>query len=141
MIKSNILRTKILKISIIVALLLQVAFIILKLTKVISWGWLWVFAFSWIPGIVGIIGLIIMLVSFRKALYLIPFALTVLGASCYSETHPSNMGTAVFDGQTVLIFAPVMEQMQIQEGDTLTLAQWEEVVSASVQWSNDQKNN
>ena len=35
--------------------LLQIAFIILKLCKVISWSWLWVLAPTWITAIIVVI--------------------------------------------------------------------------------------
>ena len=35
--------------------LLGIAFIILKLLKVITWSWVWVLAPIWIPTIIGII--------------------------------------------------------------------------------------
>ena len=35
--------------------LLAIAFVILKLTKVISWSWWWVLAPIWIPFLLGII--------------------------------------------------------------------------------------
>lgn len=39
--------------------LLTIAFVILKLTKVISWSWWWVLAPIWIPFAIGLIVLII----------------------------------------------------------------------------------
>lgn len=41
--------------------LLQVAFIVLKLCKVIDWSWFWVLAPTWIAAILAIISLIITL--------------------------------------------------------------------------------
>ena len=35
--------------------LLAIAFVILKLTKVISWSWWWVLAPIWMPSLIGII--------------------------------------------------------------------------------------
>jgi hypothetical protein len=43
--------------------LLGVAFIILKLCKVISWSWLWVLAPFWIPAGIGLLVLIVYLIS------------------------------------------------------------------------------
>jgi len=42
--------------------LLAIAFIVLKLTKVISWSWLWVLSPLWMPVALGIVLLIIYLV-------------------------------------------------------------------------------
>ena len=42
--------------------LLQIAFIVLKLTKVINWRWIWVLAPTW-----GMFVLIILVVIFAKA--------------------------------------------------------------------------
>ena len=48
-------------------LLLTLVFIILKLTNVISWSWLWVFSPIWISFLVGLIliliGLIIVVIA------------------------------------------------------------------------------
>jgi hypothetical protein len=41
--------------------LLAVVFIVLKLTHVISWSWLWVLAPIWIPFAIGIVVLIVAL--------------------------------------------------------------------------------
>ena len=43
--------------------LLLVAFIVLKLTGVISWSWWWVFAPLWIPLLIGIT---VVLIAARK---------------------------------------------------------------------------
>lgn len=43
--------------------LLLVAFIILKLCKVINWSWLWVLSPIWIPIIIFIIALIIEIIG------------------------------------------------------------------------------
>jgi len=43
--------------------LLQIAFIVLKLTKVITWKWVWVLAPTWISAI--IVGIILILI-FRR---------------------------------------------------------------------------
>lgn len=45
-----------------VAGLLGIAFIVLKLCKVISWGWLWVLAPFWIPLGLGLLVLAIYLI-------------------------------------------------------------------------------
>lgn len=42
--------------------LLTIAFIVLKLTGVIDWSWLWVLAPIWIPTIIAVIVLVIFLV-------------------------------------------------------------------------------
>lgn len=42
--------------------LLAIAFIVLKLTSVISWSWWWVLSPIWIPNAVGLIIAIIVLV-------------------------------------------------------------------------------
>lgn len=47
--------------------LLTIAFIVLKLTKVISWSWLWVLAPLWMPAIfVVVVAIIIVLIGNRK---------------------------------------------------------------------------
>lgn len=47
--------------------LLGLAFIILKLTNVIEWSWVWVLAPLWIPAaIVGVIMVIILIVMIAK---------------------------------------------------------------------------
>lgn len=43
--------------------LLQVAFIVLKLTKVINWSWIWVLSPIWITTLIFIIALLIYLLS------------------------------------------------------------------------------
>lgn len=43
------------------ASLLGLAFIILKLCKVINWSWLWVLAPFWIPASIAIIAVIILI--------------------------------------------------------------------------------
>lgn len=40
--------------------LLTIAFIVLKLCKVISWSWIWVFAPLWIPAIPIIVALLVL---------------------------------------------------------------------------------
>lgn len=40
--------------------LLTIAFIVLKLCKVINWSWLWVFAPLWIPIVIVIIASVIL---------------------------------------------------------------------------------
>jgi len=42
--------------------LLTIVFIVLKLTKVISWSWLWVLAPSWIPLALVVLFLIIVVI-------------------------------------------------------------------------------
>lgn len=42
--------------------LLAVAFIVLKLTGVINWSWLWVLAPLWIPAVIAVVILLICLV-------------------------------------------------------------------------------
>lgn len=42
--------------------LLEIVFIVLKLTKVINWSWLWVLAPIWIGFVIGLIFLIIFIV-------------------------------------------------------------------------------
>lgn len=46
--------------------LLQIAFIILKLCKVINWSWLWVLSPLWISSIIGIILIVIKLIVYKK---------------------------------------------------------------------------
>ncbi len=46
--------------------LIQVAFIVLKLCKVINWKWLWVLAPTWIAGLVIIIVTAVTVVIERK---------------------------------------------------------------------------
>lgn len=46
--------------------LLQIAFIVLKLCKVINWSWVWVLAPLWINIILVIIGAIILFIWIRK---------------------------------------------------------------------------
>lgn len=43
--------------------LLTIAFIVLKLTGVIDWSWLWVLAPIWIPTAIAVIVLVIILVA------------------------------------------------------------------------------
>lgn len=43
--------------------ILQVAFIVLKLTKVISWSWLWVLAPTWIMALFWVVLLIVLWVK------------------------------------------------------------------------------
>lgn len=43
--------------------LLTIAFIVLKLCKVINWSWIWVFAPLWIPAIPIIIALLVITVG------------------------------------------------------------------------------
>lgn len=48
-------------------IILQIAFIVLKLCKVISWSWLWVLAPTWIPiAVFVIVALIIVGVNHIK---------------------------------------------------------------------------
>lgn len=44
-----------------VAGLLGVAFVVLKLTAVIDWPWVWVLAPFWVPLALGVVGLLIAL--------------------------------------------------------------------------------
>lgn len=44
--------------------LLQVAFIVLKLTHVINWSWWWVLAPVWIPGIIFSLVVIVFLILY-----------------------------------------------------------------------------
>jgi hypothetical protein len=46
--------------------LLTVAFIVLKLTKVIGWSWWWVFSPIWIPAILVLIWLAIMFWAYNN---------------------------------------------------------------------------
>jgi len=47
--------------------LLQIAFIVLKLCKVITWSWIWVLSPLWISAIiVAVLSVIIMLLKVRK---------------------------------------------------------------------------
>ena len=47
--------------------LLQVAFIVLKLLKVINWSWWWVLAPTWITIILGIVaGVVMVLLATKK---------------------------------------------------------------------------
>ena len=46
--------------------LLLVAFIVLKLCKVITWSWWWVLAPAWIPIVFSFIFGIILLILFKK---------------------------------------------------------------------------
>ncbi len=43
---------------------LLIVFIVLKLTDLINWSWVWVLAPFWIPACVAIVGLIIYLIIF-----------------------------------------------------------------------------
>lgn len=43
--------------------LLQIAFIVLKLTKVISWSWLWVIAPTWIMALFWVVLLIVLFIK------------------------------------------------------------------------------
>ena len=51
--------------------LLTIAFIVLKLCKVISWSWLWVLSPLWLPVAillgVGVIVLLIMLIAYLRS--------------------------------------------------------------------------
>lgn len=47
--------------------LLTIVFIVLKLTKIINWSWLWVLAPIWIPIIITVIIVIIMFVIAKIA--------------------------------------------------------------------------
>ena len=44
--------------------LLTIAFIVLKLTKVITWSWWWVFAPLWIPVGIGVIIFLVTLIFY-----------------------------------------------------------------------------
>lgn len=46
--------------------LLAIAFIVLKLTGVITWSWVWVLAPIWIPAIVAIIVFIVIIKIMRS---------------------------------------------------------------------------
>ena len=47
--------------------LLQIAFIVLKLCKVIEWSWLWVFAPTWIiPTLLAIVLIVAIIIGFIK---------------------------------------------------------------------------
>lgn len=46
--------------------LLTIAFIVLKLTKVINWSWLWVFAPVWIGAIIVVLYIVFAVVIARK---------------------------------------------------------------------------
>lgn len=46
--------------------LLTIVFIVLKLTGVISWSWVWVFSPIWISVLISIILLVIFIISIRK---------------------------------------------------------------------------
>lgn len=46
--------------------LLQVAFIVLKLLKVINWSWWWVLAPTWISVAIGIIAVVVMFLFATK---------------------------------------------------------------------------
>ena len=46
--------------------LLTIVFIVLKLTNVISWSWLWVLAPLWIPAVIVVIVLVIIFLVLRK---------------------------------------------------------------------------
>ena len=43
-----------------VPFILFIVFLVLKLCKVISWSWLWVFCPLWISAIIGVVALIIL---------------------------------------------------------------------------------
>lgn len=45
--------------------LLTIVFIVLKLTKVISWGWQWVLAPIWIPCIIGIVLVLVPIIAIK----------------------------------------------------------------------------
>lgn len=45
--------------------LLTIVFIVLKLTKVISWGWKWVLAPIWIPCIIGIVLVLVSIIAIK----------------------------------------------------------------------------
>lgn len=50
--------------------LLTIVFIVLKLTKVINWSWLWVLAPTWIPvSIIIIIGIILWIINKKSELF------------------------------------------------------------------------
>ena len=42
--------------------LLQIAFIVLKICKVIKWSWVWVLAPTWIPMLIGIVILLVIVI-------------------------------------------------------------------------------
>lgn len=44
--------------------LLTIAFIVLKLCKIIDWGWCWVLAPLWLPLVIAIVFLVIALIIF-----------------------------------------------------------------------------
>lgn len=46
--------------------LLQIAFIVLKLTKVINWSWWWVLAPIWISGLLTVLLFVILFITNRR---------------------------------------------------------------------------
>lgn len=51
--------------------LLTICFIVLKLTKVIAWSWLWVLAPLWIPyGLAAILAVVLLIVGTHNAIKL-----------------------------------------------------------------------
>ena len=46
--------------------LLAIVFIVLKLTKVIAWSWLWVLSPIWIPAVIVIFILILVVIASSK---------------------------------------------------------------------------
>lgn len=49
-----------------VPFILFVVFLVLKLCKVISWSWLWVFSPLWIGAIIGVVAFIILFIIALK---------------------------------------------------------------------------
>lgn len=46
--------------------LLAIAFIVLKLTEVIDWSWIWVLSPLWVAGIIGGLSIITLLILDKK---------------------------------------------------------------------------
>ena len=49
--------------------LLTIVFIVLKLTKVIAWSWVWVLSPLWICGIIGVVLLIVSVVWMKNYIH------------------------------------------------------------------------
>ena len=49
-----------------VPFILFIVFLVLKLCKVISWSWLWIFSPLWIGAIIGVVALIILIIIALK---------------------------------------------------------------------------
>lgn len=49
--------------------LLTIVFIVLKLTKVIAWSWVWVLSPLWIGGIIGVVLLIVSVVWMKNYIH------------------------------------------------------------------------